>query len=115
MSDENGQVPPDAIGAAPQEDIANNPAARPDPLSRDPILDQRLGTVGRHIGGGGEKAGNIAYIVIVAAIIVLVIAAIVLGYADNEKAASVADRIVTGCFALITGALGYLFGRSGSD
>jgi hypothetical protein len=45
----------------------------------------------------------------------LIIGACVSAYADTEKLAAVYDRVVTGAFSLITGALGFLFGKSGGS
>ncbi len=108
------------------ESITNTPVAAPkngaplpkdiDPFTgkRDEKLDQHLGRVGRFIGGGPEKAGNIACTVIVAAIILLIFGACFSAYASTEKIAAVYDRVVNGALSLITGALGFIFGKSGN-
>jgi|SRR5215217_2873641 len=112
MSDERISV--DAIGRAPVE----RPPAEPrrpgeNPLTgKDEKLNQHLGRIGGFVGGGPEKAGNIAYIVIVAAFLVLIAAAVGSAVADSDKVATVLDKLVTGCISLITGAMGYLFGAS---
>ncbi|MER8993536.1 hypothetical protein [Mesorhizobium sp. M0678] len=106
----------DSIKTAPFEPVPKERAAIPgiDPLtgSRDGKLDQHLGRIGGFIGGGPEKAGNIAYVVIIASIIMIVLAGCAGIYVANDKIAIVFDRLLTGAFALITGALGYLFGSS---
>jgi hypothetical protein len=109
------------------DSITNAPVAPPsngeplpkniDPFTgmRDERLDQHLGRVGKYIGGGPEKAGNIAYVVIIVALVLLIIGACVSAYAETEKLSAVYDRVVTGAFSLITGALGFLFGKSGGS
>lgn len=112
-------VPLDSITTTPvTTPIESSPLpANVDPLTgqRDGRLDQHLGRVGRHIGGGPEKAGNIAYIVIIAALVLLIVGACVSAYASTDKLTAVYDRVVTGAFSLITGALGFLFGKSGAS
>jgi len=111
-------VPESAVGSSPLEQPTAEKVPQQgadDPLSKNPVLEQHLGKVGNFIGGGPEKAGNIAYIVIISSIILLIVGAICLAIADSDKAANVFDRIVTGSIALITGALGYLFGASKSS
>ena len=103
------------ITAAPVElPVAEVIVRNQNPLTgRDERLGQHLGWIGKFIGGGPEKAGNIASIVVLAALILLIGAAAGSAYAvDGSKIAPVFDKIVAGCFALITGALGYLFGSS---
>ncbi len=112
MSGDN--VPFEAIKNAPMDNPPpEKPSSGQDPLTgRDSRLDQHLGRVGGYIGGGPEKAGNIAYIVIIAAILILGLSLIGDALLQNEKIAAVFDKSVTGSFSLITGALGYLFGSS---
>lgn len=104
----------EAIGRAPVEQPAlENLPANVDPLTgQDRKLTQHLGRVGQFIGGGPEKAGNIAYIVIVAAFIVLILAVAASYAADSEKLAPILDKIATGSFSIITGAVGYIFGSA---
>lgn len=109
------------------DSITNTPvkppagASKPLPADVDPFtgkrderLDQHLGRVGLFIGGGPEKSGNIAYIVILVSLLLLIVGTGASAWSASEKLAAVFDRIVTGSFSLITGALGYLFGKSGS-
>jgi hypothetical protein len=105
----------DAIGASALEKKGPSGPVGLDPLSRDPVLDQHLGKIGLFIGGGPEKAGNIAYIVVIAAIVILVIGACGSAYVQSDKLAAVFGNLVTGCLSLITGALGFIFGKSGKD
>lgn len=113
MNREN--VPADAIGkSAPEQSGPAGPIG-PDPLTRDPVLDQHLGKVGQFIGGGPEKAGNIAYVVVLAALLMLIISACAVAYVDTKELESVFSALITGCLSLITGALGFIFGKSGKD
>ena len=112
-------VPLESITKTPVATPSNGSSPMPsnvDPFTgqRDGKLDQHLGRVGQYIGGGPEKAGNIAYIVIIAALVLLVVGAGVSAYVTTEKLVAVYDRVVTGAFSLITGALGFLFGKSGA-
>lgn len=109
----------DSITSTPVGASSNGSPPLPqnvDPFTgqRDGKLDQHLGRVGRYIGGGPEKAGNIAYIVIVVSLILLIVGAICAAYVQAEKLTNVFDRVVTGAISLITGALGFLFGKSGA-
>lgn len=82
-----------------------------DPLTgRDFKLDQHLGRVGGFIGGGPEKAGNIAFFVVCASIVILVGLIIALCFVPKGDAETALDRLASGFLALITGSLGYLFG-----
>jgi hypothetical protein len=114
MSDDLVSV--DSIKTAPFEPVPKEktPVSGVDPLtgSRDGKLDQHLGRIGGFVGGGPEKAGNIAYVVIVASILMVIMGGCLAAYVANDKIAIVFDRLLTGAFALITGALGYLFGAS---
>jgi len=115
-------------GTVSLDSITNTPVAAPsngsqsfprdiDPFTgrRDEKLDQHLGKVGRFIGGGPEKAGNIAYTVIVVSFVVLIVGACGSAYVGTEKIVAVYDRVITGAFSIITGTMGYLFGKSGSS
>lgn len=105
----NAPVAPSSNGGVLPRDI--------DPFTgmRDERLDQHLGRIGKHIGGGPEKAGNIAFVVIIIALVLLIIGAGVSAYAQSDKIAAVYDRVLTGAFSIITGALGFLFGQSGTS
>ncbi len=117
MTDETeggtGLIPIGAIGAAPVEQPVTEPKSLADPLTGiDPRLNQHLGKIGTFVGGGPEKAGNIAFIVIIVAALVLVISAIGSALIRVPAFAPVLDKLITGSITLITGALGYLFGAS---
>lgn len=102
------------IAAAPiEQPVVEAPRTGENPLTgRDEKLGQHLGKIGEFVGGGPEKAGNIAFIVIAAAVVVLVIAAIASANVADPAFAPLLDKLITGCITLITGALGYLFGAS---
>lgn len=111
---ETGLVPIGSIAQAPLELPKAEPVdPREDPFTgKDGKLDQHLGRIGAFIGGGPEKAGNIASIVIICSFILLVMGIAGSYWADGTKLAPVLDKLVTGCVSLITGAMGYLFGAS---
>ena len=118
MSGSNDQtLPVEAISAAPKE----KPPSEQQKSGVDPLTGQantfaqELGKVGGFIGGKTEKAGNIAYIVVVLAFIIMVMAGIAAAIAEKDKLIAVFDRLVTGCLSLLTGALGYLFGSGGNN
>lgn len=106
-------IPIGAIGTAPVEHPATEPRSLADPLTGvDPRLNQHLGKIGAFVGGGPEKAGNIAFIVIAVAALVLIISAVGSAMTTVAAFAPVLDKLISGCITLITGALGYLFGAS---
>ena len=108
-----GLVPVGAIGDAPVEQPVVEAKPVGDPLTGlDPRLNQHLGVIGAFVGGGPEKAGNIAFIVIAAALIVMVTASVASANITTAEFAPVMDKLISGCIALITGALGYVFGAS---
>lgn len=112
--DDDEKISVGDIERAPAEQPpAEPPHPSENPLTgRDEKLDQHLGRIGGFVGGGPEKAGNIAYIVIVAAFVVLVLALIASFMVEGAKLAPVLDKVATGAFSLIIGAMGYLFGAS---
>jgi hypothetical protein len=105
------------IERAPIEQPPAEPAhPSENPLTgKDEKLGQHLGRIGAFVGGGPEKAGNIAYIVIVAAFVVLVLSVAAMFLVESEKLAGVLDKMVTGSLSLISAALGYLFGASSKE
>lgn len=69
--------------------------------------DQRLGVVGKWLGGGREKAGNIVFIVAMSALVSLVILAMIGFLAGWEDI----DGGLMGLTAVVTTCLGYIIGR----
>ncbi len=116
---QNETVPLDSITTTPVAAPANGAPFQKDvdPFTgrRDWKLDQHLGSIGRLIGGGPEKAGNIASVVVIVALMILLLGSIFLAYTASDKIAGVFDRILSAAVSLITGALGFLFGKSGSS
>ena len=113
MNREN--VSADAIGKSAPEQLGPAGPIGPDPLTRDPVLDQHLGKVGQFIGGGPEKPRNISYVVGLASIFMLIVSSCAVAYVDIKELESVFSTLITGCLSLITGALGFIFGKSGKD
>lgn len=110
-------VPIGAIATAPVPAI---PLERPDPntnplTGKDERFGQELGLIGKFVGGGREKAGNIALIVVVASLLIIVGLIIGISFTTNADARTALDRMVSGFVALLTGSLGYLFGSGKKD
>lgn len=108
-------VPIGTITTAPIEHVpTEQPKRNIDPLTGrpDPNLPHHLGWVGKFVGGGPEKAGNIAFFVIGASVLMMIVAAIAPIFTANQAMAAVMDKMITGGISLITGALGYLFGAA---
>lgn len=104
-----------AIATAPAEQApAVTPPPGQNPLTGqpDPNLPHHLGFLGKFTGGGPEKAGNIAFFVILAAFVIMLGAVVVPLFTANAAIGPVMDKLVVGCISLITGALGYIFGAS---
>lgn len=104
-----------AIATAPPE----KPPVDAKPINQNPLTGQpdpnlphHLGWFGKFVGGGPEKAGNIAAMVIVLAIILIVAAVVALAFVDTVAAAEVMKLVIGSAFGLITGALGFIFGAS---
>lgn len=106
----------ESIPTAPIE----KPTTEPTPPNQDPLtgrnvrFDQELGKVGAFIGGKSEKAGNIAYVVVISSLVILVLAGMAITFTANEKAVEAYNNVITGAISLVTGALGYLFGSGKS-
>lgn len=74
-------------------------------------LEVRMGGLGKLLGGGDEKPGNIAAVVLFIAMIAL---AIVLLVSVLKPEAQLREAI-TGFFGIITTTIGYIFGRKTSE
>lgn len=121
---DGGGAPPEkvdisAIGTAPPEPVPNDLARQDQDKRRDPFtgrpdpnLDRHLGSLGKFFGGGPEKAGNIAGLVVIIATVLLFSAVISLAVIDTVAVADVMKVIIASAFSLITGALGFIFGAS---
>lgn len=108
-------LPVDAIGKAPTETpIVETVDKSRDPLTGQPDakLAQHLGRIGGFIGGGPEKAGNIAYLVIAASFLILVASMAGMAFAERENLVTSYSNLSTLMISLISGALGYLFGSN---
>ncbi|MEM7547692.1 MAG: hypothetical protein AAF367_19370 [Pseudomonadota bacterium] len=104
-------VAPEAIDGAKLETGAPPGPVGNDPLTKDPILDQKMGVVGKAIGHGEEKKGNIAAIVIFLFSIILVGVIIAYLYTGNGENKSFLENLITPLFGIFTGAIGYITGR----
>ena len=75
--------------------------------SQQEMHRMNLGWVGRFLGGGPEKAGNIAALTIAAAILLLAVVAIRI---DWTKELDTFLKVLSGVLSVVTLSLGYLFG-----
>ncbi|WP_394689074.1 hypothetical protein [Hoeflea sp.] len=86
-----------------------------DPLTRDPIIDQKLGWVGKFFGYGDEKKGNIAGLAFVFSSLMLAFCVIGQFFIEEESARGTISGLITPLFGLITGLLGYATGQKMSS
>lgn len=110
-----GNVSADAIGASAPEIKGSAGPTGPDPFTKNAMLEQHLGMVGRFVGGGPEKAGNIALIVVLFALCILLVAGAGMAYAQSDKLYAGFTALAGGSISLATGALGYVFGKGSSN
>lgn len=108
-------IPIDSIKTAPKEVPPTGVPIASDALTHDGILDQHLGAVGKFIGGGPEKSGNIAYVVIVASLVSMLVGAAGMAFTQSDKVAEVFQYLFSGCLSLVSGALGYIFGKGSAQ
>jgi hypothetical protein len=101
----------DAIGSTPPEIAGPSGPVGSDPLTRDPILDQKMGAVGKCLGYGEEKKGNIAGVALAFFAVVLCICIVAYVWSDNAENRDFLNGLITPVFGVITGAIGYITGR----
>jgi hypothetical protein len=84
---------------------------------RDPNLERKkkeleIGWLGRFIGDHDNAPTRLAFLVIILCAIIVVPVALTIVYRHDDSA--LLDKIITSALALISGALGFAFGRSTS-
>jgi hypothetical protein len=105
-------VPATRIDEAPLEAaIGSTIPVGKDPLTRDPIIDQKLGWVGKFFGYGDEKKGNIAGLVLIFSVLSLIICFCGQLMTSDENTRSTLSGAITPLFGLLTGLIGYVTGR----
>ncbi|PZA12715.1 hypothetical protein DNX69_07410 [Rhodopseudomonas palustris] len=72
-----------------------------------------VGWVGRIIGDHVNAPTRIAFFVIVISALIVVLAVVLATVSDKELA--ILDKVTTAAFALMSGALGYVFGKGNSE
>jgi len=111
---ESPNVSVDQIGTTPLPRVPEEPVAlHQDPLTGQTGFREELGWVGKFIGGKSEKAGNVAFIVIVVCFVLLMIVTagwVVHSGTEEYKAGAAFAPLMS----VISGALGFMFGK-GSD
>lgn len=85
---------------------------------RDPDHERKkkeieIGWLGRFIGDHDNAPTRIALIVIVVCAIIIVPVALIIVWRRDDSA--LLDKIITSSFALVSGALGFVFGRITGD
>jgi hypothetical protein len=104
-------VPADAIDKSKPETAGPAGPVGNDPLNRDPIIDQKMGAVGKVLGFGDEKKANIAALSGGAFFILLVFCIITYIWSSNDENRTLVSGLLTPIFGVITGAIGYITGR----
>jgi hypothetical protein len=72
-----------------------------------------VGWLGRFIGDRQNAPTRIAFILIMMLCVLIVPIAFLIAYRHDDSA--LLDKIVTAALSLLSGALGFVFGRSGTD
>ena len=70
-----------------------------------------MGKFGEYLGGGDEKSGNIAFIVLAGSFLALMVLLVLSALYPEAKL----NEAMTGFFTVITTTIGYIFGRNTSD
>ncbi|NDV02502.1 hypothetical protein [Pseudoroseicyclus tamaricis] len=104
-------VSADAIGSSALEQPGPSGPVGPDPMTRDPVLDQKMGAVGRCLGYGDEKKANIAGLAVAVFTIVLIAVVCVYLLSESDENRSLLGSLITPVFGVITGSIGYITGR----
>ena len=100
------------IDTAPMEQGVKSGAGQaPDPLTRDPIIDQKMGFLGRCFGYGDEKKGNLATLAFILASVLLTICMVAPMVSADPEVLDVTRGMVTPLFGILTGIIGYVTGH----
>ena len=75
---------------------------------------QQLGWIGKVIGGKKEKAGNIAFVAIFLCVLLIGALLWLMSSAEDGKASALGN-IAAAIIAVMSGALGFVFGRGGNQ
>lgn len=108
------KLPPSAIDSAPMEE-GRSPTVQvgSDPFTKDPILEQKMGLIGKVLGDKEHSPTSIAFLCIAAGFLIAATGIVVAMVSDVENAANQhADMLITGGLSLMSGALGYVFGKT---
>jgi hypothetical protein len=85
-----------------------------DPLTRDPLIDQKIGIIGNVFGYGEDARLNIVGLIIFIFIILLIGCVIGSVWVTDLESRKFLWNLVTPIFGIITGAIGYVIGKNGS-
>lgn len=107
----NDNVPAELIKTSRLEKPGEPGPVGPDPMVRDPILDQQMGTIGRHFGYGDEKKANIVGMAFILFALLLVLIILVYIFSEDPENKRFLQGLMTPVFGVITGAIGYFTGR----
>jgi hypothetical protein len=109
----NGKnIDPERITSAPIE-TGNSPTVPVgnDPFTRDPILDQKMGLVGKIFGYGESAHVNIAGITLVVFILLLFGSVTGVVFAGDAEVRKFLSSMITPIFGVITGLIGFVIGK----
>ena len=104
-------VSADAIGSSKPEKAGPSGPVGNDPLNRDPVIDQKMGAVGKVLGYGDEKKANIAALSGGAFFVLLVCCIFTYIWSSDAENRTLVAGLITPIFGAITGAIGYITGR----
>lgn len=105
-------VKPDRIdNAAIEQGTPRSTQPPSDPLTRDPIIDQKMGLLGKAFGYGDEKKGNLAVLGFIFSAAALGYCMILPAFSESEKALELTSNMVTPLVGLLSGIIGYVTGH----
>lgn len=108
----SGNIDPEKITTSPIE-VGKSPTVPigSDPFKRDPIIDQKIGIVGRFFGYGESAYVNIVGLTLVVFMILLVGDTMGIVFSSDPDTKKFLIGAITPIFGVITGAIGFVIGK----